>query len=350
MQRQACPFVALLPLAWSAALVLPCPGAAQHGETQQKKDAAKPPRGWHQFTSKEGGFRVSLIGKPAPRPIHKRDGITWVSGVELARGQATSVGFYDLEVGAGVPAAVLNKEWQEILLEQFASGLAKDPKAKPANLRKVTVGDFPGLDGTSGGPGEATVLRYIMVGKRFFVLTVEARTEGEAKAVAAPFFASFDVLPELARRADVTAPAWERFTLPDAKVSVFLPGKPSLEEGKGPEDLGQGRMKTWTSYHPKQAIILLAVVVEVPPAVRKQLSPEAILDRYGEKGGRPITLGKYSGREWQSTKESKQREVMRAFVIGDRVVAVGVLDMNATSGARRRDTAQFLDSLRLESD
>src|SRR5262249_43255201 len=154
-------------------------------------------------------------------------------------------------------------------------------------------------------------MRFLVVGKRIFLLTAEARSEDAAKALAAPLFASFEVLPEFARRAAVKAPPWGRFTIPDGNCSVLMPGEPAVETGKGPKDLGEGRMRTYTGYHPEQALVLLAGCVELPPAVRKQLSPEEILDKGAEKGGRKINLGQYPGREWHSAKDSKPRTVMR---------------------------------------
>src|SRR5207248_5648282 len=107
--------------------------------------------------------------------------------------------------------AGLSKEWQEWFLDQFTPTLATDSKAGMPKLRKVTVGKFAGLEGTTVDAGAAFVTRYVMVGKRIFLLTVEARTEDDAKRLAATLFASFEVLPEFARSAEAKPPAWERF-------------------------------------------------------------------------------------------------------------------------------------------
>jgi hypothetical protein len=87
--------------------------------------------------------------------------------------------------------------------------------------------------------------------------------------------------------------------------------------------------------------------IEVPEEIRKGLTPEEILDKFETKG-RKINLGTHPGREFEENQEGKQRAIVRAFVVKDRVVVVGVIDMNPTEGAKPRDTARFLDSLRLE--
>jgi hypothetical protein len=202
------------------------------------------------------------------------------------------------------------------------------------------------LEATFGNADAPSVIRYLMVGKRIFILTVEARTEKEAKQLAMALFASFEVLPELTRTAEVKAPAWERFQITAGKFSVLMPGKPTLAESKGPDYLGEAPMKTFTGYHPEQAMILLALYIEVPHGIRKKLTPEDILDKYGKKG-RKINLGKYPGREFEAG-EGKQREIMRVFVVEDRIVAVVILDLNPTQGALPRDSARYLDSLQLE--
>jgi len=44
----------------------------------------------------------------------------------------------------------------------------------------------------------------------------------------------------------------------------------------------------------------------------------------------------------------KHRAVLRVYVVEDHLVGVVILDMNPTQGAMPRDTARFLDSVRLE--
>jgi hypothetical protein len=258
----------------------------------ENKEEVQIPKGWQKLTSKEGGFQVCLLGPAAElNPNNNKERswfsaddkpVIWFSAADLAKGQSTSVGCYDLNVPEDMR---LNKEWQELILAQIAPGLAKGPKAKTADLgpvggavggavrltkaskakaadlRKVTVGEYPGLEETDADESSVMRIRFLMVGKRMFILTAEGRTNNDAEQLAAAMFASFAVLPEFARNAKVKAPTWERFPIPDVGVSVLMPGKPSAEEGKGPEELGKGRMKTHIGYHPEQAMILSVVCI-----------------------------------------------------------------------------------------
>jgi hypothetical protein len=316
------------------------------GEPAKKGEAAVP-KGWQMLVSKEGGFRVALIPPAAKQKPIKESEPVWFSGFDLDKGQSTTVGYYDMEGPPNMPAVMMNKEWQEMWLAQFAPMLAKDPQSKVSKLRKVSAGKFAGVEGTIGDADAPAAIRYVIVGKRIFVLTAEAKTEKDAQELGKVLFASFEVLPELARSVEVKAPAWERFHVPAGKFSVLMPGEPSLEESKADEELGGGAMKVYTAYHPDQALVLAAISVELPEEIRKKLSPDDILDRKVKKG-RKITLGKYPGRELEETQQGKGRGITRTYVVEDRVLAVVVIDLYPTQGAMPRDTARFLDSLRLE--
>src|SRR5262249_39440783 len=141
--------------------------------------------------------------------------ITWFTGVDLDKGRSTSVGYYDIPMPADVPA-LLNKEWQTVLLDKFASSPPKglDGKTNVAKFRKVTVGKYAGLESESSEDNAFLAVRYVIVGKRMFLLSVEAKNAQDGRPLAATFFGSFEVLPKLARTAEFKAPPWERFDLP----------------------------------------------------------------------------------------------------------------------------------------
>ena len=110
-------------------------------------------------------------------------------------------------------------------------------------------GDGPALAagaGTSGATGEGFAIRYLVVGKRFFILTAEARTEAAARTLAAPLFAQAS-----AARARVTQTV-------DAQNRVALAGhvhplaRPEFDTGAAPDDLPMQRILLVLKRGPEQ--------------------------------------------------------------------------------------------------
>src|SRR5262249_2032425 len=156
----------------------------------QEANGQKPfPEGWHELRSKEGGFRVAMVGPAMKLPLQSSSKdlkITWFAGVDVNKGRATSVGYYEIAMPSEAPA-LLNKEWQTVLLDKFAPSMPQGPqgKAKSAKFRKIAVGKYRGLESESEEGNAFFALRCVLVGKRAFLLSVEARNAVDGRPLAA---------------------------------------------------------------------------------------------------------------------------------------------------------------------
>lgn len=141
------------------------------------------------FTSKEGGFTVSLPGKPQQSTSSAKTDLGPVEMHEVA-GTAKDKTTYAV-VYCELPAELAKQGDPEKLLDRIRDGGAASVHGKPIKETKITLGDNPGREIEIDGLGGTRLWRLYLVGGRLYQLLVAPDSGRPPSERAKKFFDSF---------------------------------------------------------------------------------------------------------------------------------------------------------------
>ncbi len=337
-----------------ATILLACQSAAP---TSNGSGTAAPVDPWQTFSSKEGGFTLSLPGKPK----EQRQPVGTAGGSVTAIMYFTEVGSTAFGVGYGdYPGSAANVDPQAVL-KGARDGAAKNVNGTVVSEKPIELAGHPGLEIAVETPASAKMpggamyrARIYLVGNRLYQVIYVALKKEEHAADYQKLFDSFHLDNPPTPNAPSSSSSlkdWIEYRSEEGGFTVLLPAQPEVKTqstatlaGTVPLTMALTEMKNYAAG---------VSFNDFPSQVTAD--PETVLSG-GRKGAaqnlkgtvvseKPVKLGSYPGTEFVVEAPNNLIYTARIYVVNDRLYQI--LFLTSKDQIDQFDVQGFFDSFKL---
>jgi hypothetical protein len=316
---------------------------------------------WQTFSSKEGGFTLSLPGKPQEQrqPVGTAAGsVNAIMYIAEVGGTAFGVGYGDY------PGSAVNVDPQAVL-KGARDGAAKNVNGTVVTEKPIELAGYPGLEIVVETPASAKVpggamyrARLYLVGNRLYQVIYVALKKDDHPDEYQKLFDSFQLdKPPAPSSSSSTSTAslslkdWIEYRSEEGGFTVLLPAKPEVKTQSTATVAGTVSLTTALTEMKNYAA---GVSFNDIPS-QAATDPEAVLSG-GRKGAaqnlkgtvvseKPIKLGPYPGTEFVVETPDNLIYTARIYVVNDRLYQI--LFLTSKDQIDQFDVSGFFDSFTL---